>query len=126
MLPVKRPFVAFGRPLSNILVRPTEKEWNLKSVKRSKPGNRHPGNRWSLQDAKARLSEVVRQARERGPQRVTVHGRDAVVIVRAEEFDRMRRPISGRDLLAMMASSPLADVDFERLSVKSPVRDVDL
>ena len=98
----------------------------MKSAKRSKPKGAYPGNRWSLQDAKAKLSEVVRQARECGPQRVTVHGRDAVVIVRAEEFDRMRRPISGRDLLAMMASSPLADVDFERLSVKSPVRDVDL
>jgi prevent-host-death family protein len=102
------------------------KECDLKAAKRTKPGDSHTGNRWSLQDAKARLSEVVRQARERGPQRVTVHGRDAVVIIRAEEFDRMRRPISGRDLLAMMASSPLAEVDFERLSVKSPVRDIDL
>ena len=47
------------------------------------------GNRWRLQDAKARLSEVVRQAQQRGPQRVTLHGRDAVVVVRADEFDRI-------------------------------------
>jgi prevent-host-death family protein len=106
--------------------RPKQRSAILKAAKRSKPKGRHPSNRWSLQDAKAKLSEVVRQARERGPQRVTVHGRDAVVVVRAEEFDRMRRPISGRDLLAMMASSPLTDVDFERLSIKSSIRDVEL
>ena len=84
------------------------------------------GNRWRLQDAKARLSEVVRRARQSGPQRVTVHGRDAVVVVRAEEFDQMRQPVSGRDIVAAFASSPLADVSFDRLSVKSRVRDIDL
>jgi prevent-host-death family protein len=85
-----------------------------------------PGNRWRLQDAKARLSEVVRRAQLRGPQRVTLHGRDAVVVVRADEFDRMRRPISGRDIVAALAKSPLADVNFGRMSVRSPVRDVSL
>ena len=84
------------------------------------------GNRWRLQDAKARLSEVVRQAQQRGPQRVTLHGRDAVVVVRADEFDRMRRPLSGRDIVAALATSPLADVDFERMTIKSKVGDVGL
>jgi prevent-host-death family protein len=98
----------------------------MKMRKRTSPGRSRPGNRWRLQDAKARLSEVVRQAQQRGPQRVTVHGRDAVVVVRADEFDRMRRPISGRDIVAALAASPLADVNFERLSVKSPVRDMRL
>jgi prevent-host-death family protein len=89
-------------------------------------GGSQPGNRWRLQDAKAKFSEVVRQARQRGPQRVTLHGRDAVVVVRAEDFDRMRRPVSGRDIVAALSASPLADVDFERLTVKSPVRDAGL
>ncbi|NVO17673.1 MAG: type II toxin-antitoxin system Phd/YefM family antitoxin [Rhodoplanes sp.] len=83
-------------------------------------------NRWSLQDAKARLSEVVRLAQQDGPQRVTVHGRDAVVIVRADEFDRMRSPVSGRDIVRAFRDSPLAEVDFERTSIEAPVRDVDL
>ena len=99
----------------------------MKSVKRTTPGRSGRGsNRWRLQDAKARLSEVVRRAQQRGPQRVTLHGRDAVVVVRADEFDRMQRPVSGRDLVRALASSPLADVSIERLSVKSPVRDVSL
>ena len=98
----------------------------VKSSKRARSDRSRAGNRWRLQDAKARLSEVVRQARQRGPQRVTVHGRDAVVVVRAEEFDRMRRPVSGRDIVAALAASPLADVNFERVTVKSRVRDVSL
>ena len=57
----------------------------------------------------------MRQAQQNGPQRVTVHGRDAVVVVRADVFDRMRRPVSGRDLVAALAASPLADVNFERV-----------
>src|SRR3979490_451539 len=47
----------------------------------------HRAGRWRLQDAKARFSEVVREAQRRGPQRVTLHGKDAVVVVGADEFD---------------------------------------
>jgi prevent-host-death family protein len=93
---------------------------------RGKPTGAQPGNRWRLQDAKAQFSEVVRQAQRRGPQRVTLHGRDAVVIVRADEFDRLLQPISGRDIVAALATSPLEEVTIERLTVKSPVRDVGL
>jgi prevent-host-death family protein len=44
-------------------------------------------NRWKLQDAKARFSEVVRRARSGQPQQVTVHGKDAVVVVDPERFE---------------------------------------
>src|ERR1700716_4344375 len=81
----------------------------------SRSGSR--AGRWRLQDAKARFSEVVREAQQRGPQRVTLHGKDAVVIVGAEEFDRLQRPVTGRDIINALAASPLADVQFERLSV---------
>ncbi len=47
---------------------------------------------WRLEDAKARFSEVVRRARSEGPQRVTVRGRDAVVVIAADEFDRLLPP----------------------------------
>src|SRR3954454_6909291 len=82
--------------------------------------------RWRLQDAKARFSEVVREAQQRGPQRVTLHGKDAVVVVGSDEFDRLQRPVTGRDIIDALASSSLAHVKFERLSVKSKVRDVNL
>lgn len=92
-----------------------------------KPTKRPLGaGRWRLQDAKAQFSELVRRARETGPQRVTVHGRDAVVVVAADEWDRLSNPVSGRDIVNALANSPLRDVPIERLSVKSPVRDVKL
>lgn len=82
--------------------------------------------RWSLQDAKTHLSQIVREAQRSGPQRVTLHGKDAAVIVAAEEFDRLQRPVSGRDIVTALAKSPLADLEFERLTIKSKVRDVGL
>ncbi len=45
---------------------------------------------WQLQTAKQRFSELVELARNEGPQVVTKHGKDAVVIVSAEEFVRLR------------------------------------
>jgi prevent-host-death family protein len=44
---------------------------------------------WQLQDAKARFSELVKRAREQGPQHVSVRGEPAVVVVSEEEFARL-------------------------------------
>ena len=48
-----------------------------------------PSSIWQLQDAKARFSELVKRARERGPQHVSVRGEPAVVVVSEEEFARL-------------------------------------
>lgn len=51
--------------------------------------------RWKLEDAKDRFSEVVRRALMHEPQLVTRHGKDAVVVVSAEDYERrMPRPAS--------------------------------
>ena len=44
-------------------------------------------NIWKLRDAKAHFSELVRKARKGDPQRVTVHGKDAVVVVDPKRFE---------------------------------------
>lgn len=44
---------------------------------------------WQLQEAKQRLSEVVRRALEDGPQVVTRHGREAVVVVSVEQVAKL-------------------------------------
>jgi prevent-host-death family protein len=90
-----------------------------------KPTGTPPAS-WRLQDAKARLSEVVRNAQTHGPQRVTLHGQDAAVIVSAEEFDRSQKPITGLDVVNALQGAPLEDVSFDRVSFKAPVRDVSL
>jgi len=40
--------------------------------------------KWQLHDAKHRLSEVMRKARDEGPQIVTLRGADAVEVVAAD------------------------------------------
>ena len=54
------------------------------------PLDPRPGRtRWKLEDAKARFSEVVRLARSEGPQRVTVRGKDAVVVIAVEALEKL-------------------------------------
>jgi prevent-host-death family protein len=89
------------------------------------PRGRQPGS-WPLQDAKARFSELVRRVRSDGPQHVTVHGRDEVVVVSAEEFRRLKGEQSGAALIAAMQASPDCDIDIEPARILMPVRDVAL
>jgi len=87
--------------------------------------DRRPG-RWHLHDAKARFSELVRRARAEGPQHVTVHGRDEVVVVAAEEFRRLKGERTGKALIAAMQASPHRDIELEPKRFRLPVRDVKL
>src|SRR6202045_3987057 len=81
---------------------------------------------WVLQDAKARFSELVRKVRSEGPQHVTVHGRDEVVVIAAEEFRRLQGSPTGRALIDALQSSPYRDIDLEPERASMPVRDVTL
>ncbi|MEK7407811.1 MAG: type II toxin-antitoxin system Phd/YefM family antitoxin [Acidobacteriota bacterium] len=72
---------------------------------------------WQLQEAKAQFSKVFRLARSRGPQRITRHGKEAVVMIAAEEFERLsRRASQPRSLVEFFKVSPLAGsgIDLER------------
>jgi prevent-host-death family protein len=75
---------------------------------------------------KARFNELVRRVRSEGPQHVTVHGRDEVVVVSAEEFRRLKGERSGDALIAAMQASPYRDIDIEPKRARMPVRGVDL
>jgi antitoxin Phd len=99
---------------------------NRDNAKRSAHTPRRLLPAWKLQDAKARFSQVVRQARQEGPQRVTVHGKDAVVILSAEEYARLAPTAVQPNLHELLSRSPLRELDFEHGSVRSPVRDIEL
>jgi prevent-host-death family protein len=86
---------------------------------------RHP-DRWPLQDAKARFSELVRRVHSEGPQHVTVHGRDEVVVMSAEEFRRPKGDRTGASLIAAIQASPCRDIDIEPKRGRMPVREIDL
>lgn len=82
---------------------------------------------WQLQEAKQKFSELVRSAEKEGPQVVTRHGEEVVVVVPAEEWRRL----SGRDgekkmdfKEFLMSAPDLSVLDLER--PKEMPRDVEL
>jgi prevent-host-death family protein len=73
-------------------------------------------SRWSIQDAKNRFSSVVEAAR-RTPQTVTKHGKPAVVVVAAEEYERLRHVerLKAASFSDHLLAMPTDDGVFERL-----------
>ena len=78
---------------------------------RSRPLRTLPS--WSLQDAKARFSEVVRHARGGEPQRVTMRGEDAVVVVSADEYARLVPNEAAKTLYDLVMQTPPIEDDGE-------------
>lgn len=81
-------------------------------------------NHWQLQDAKNKFSSLVQKAQHNGPQVVTKHGKDAVVVLSVEEYKKLIKP--QKSLVSFLQSSPLAteEVDLERK--KDLPRDIEL
>jgi antitoxin Phd len=61
---------------------------------------------WKLEDAKNGFSEVVRRALAHQPQRVTRGGRDAVIVIAAEDYAKLT---ATEDLVTFLQRSPLAE-----------------
>lgn len=83
-------------------------------------------SRWRLQDAKARFSELVRLAHSHGPQHVTLHGREAVVVVDADQFRRLTGARTGQLLIDALQASPHRELEVEPHRSAMPVRTVKL
>ena len=69
---------------------------------------------WQMQEAKARLSEVVKRAEHEGPQDITLHGKSVAVLISRATYERL----SGNQLslVQFMRQSPL--YGLERLDFK--------
>ncbi len=93
-------------------------------TRRTKSPAKPESGHWPLQDAKARFSELVRKVRSEGPQHVTVHGRDEVVVIAAEDFRRLKGDKTGQDLIRALQSSPRREVDLAPARSALPVRGV--
>jgi prevent-host-death family protein len=93
---------------------------------RRQKSRRARAGQWQLQEAKARFSEVVRRAKQEGPQHVTVHGREEVVVIGADEFRRLAGERSGEALVDALQMSPHRSTRIEPPRLRMRVRDVDL
>lgn len=87
--------------------------------------NEHP-RVWSLQEAKARFSEVVRRAESDGPQKITLHGRHAATLIPAAMDVDAQTRLTGQALIDAMQACPNWD-EFplvaagERMTISDPV-----
>lgn len=78
---------------------------------------------WQLQEAKNRFSKVVDEALTHGPQTVTRHGREVVVVLSVEEYKRIKQP--QKNLFQFFQESPLYGVDLDLTRSKELPRDID-
>jgi prevent-host-death family protein len=66
---------------------------------------------WQLQEAKSKFSQIVNRALREGPQIVTRHGQEVVVVLSVEEYRKMIE--SRPTLLDLLLNSPLAGSELE-------------
>jgi prevent-host-death family protein len=82
------------------------------------------GNVWQLQEAKNKFSNLVDKAHHDGPQVVTKHGKESVVIIAIEDYQKLNKPTS--DLISFFKKSPLSDINLDLTRDKSSPRDIEL
>jgi prevent-host-death family protein len=81
-------------------------------------------NYWQLQDAKNKFSNLVDRAQHNGPQVVTKHGKDAVVVLSIDEYKKLIKPKT--NLVKFFQSSPLTTEDLDLTRNKDMPRDIEL
>jgi prevent-host-death family protein len=64
---------------------------------------------WPLQDAKAKLSEVIKTAKKNGPQIITQRGVKSAVVLPFEEWERTQQQ-NKPTLLEILRSGPEGDL----------------
>ncbi|MDR3775048.1 MAG: type II toxin-antitoxin system prevent-host-death family antitoxin [Terracidiphilus sp.] len=75
-------------------------------------------NRWKLEDAKARLSEVVRLAATDGPQLLTIRGKEMAYLVAADEYRRLLpKPEGHQPLAEFLQGLGLSEAELDRLDL---------
>lgn len=82
------------------------------------------GNHWQLQDAKNKFSKLVDNAQHNGPQIVTKHGKDAVVVLSIDEYQKLTKPRT--NLVDFFQTSPFAKEDIDLSRTKETPRDIEL
>jgi antitoxin Phd len=85
------------------------------------------GTSWQVQTAKARFSEVFRLARTQGPQHITRQGKEGVVMIADEEYEKLvGKSHQPKDLWQFFRESPLVGLELEFERDKDTGRDIEL
>ena len=85
------------------------------------------GQSWQIQSAKARFSEVFRRARTEGPQRITRQGKEGVVMLAEEQYERLKgKSHQPKNLVQFFRQSPFVGVELDLERDRDLGRDVEL
>ncbi len=79
---------------------------------------------WQLQEAKAHLSELVREASSGVPQEITLRGNPAVIVLSVQQYKKLKQP--KQSFYDFLRASPLVGLDLDIKRDKTSNRDVDL
>ena len=79
---------------------------------------------WQLQEAKARLSELIKRASREGPQTITMRGEPTAVVISINEYERLRGPKG--NFVEFMRKSPIFGVDLDLKREQTPTRESDI
>jgi prevent-host-death family protein len=86
-----------------------------------------PKARWQLQTAKARFSELFRRTRSEGPQLITRQGKEGVVMIADEDYEKLvGKAHQPKDLWEFFRESPLVGLELEFERNKDTSRDIKL
>ncbi len=76
---------------------------------------------WQLQEAKNKLSEVVEEALQHGPQVITRRGKETAILLSYADYRKML--LNQKKLSDFFRESPLAGVHLDLCRANSPARD---
>ncbi|HJD55140.1 MAG TPA: type II toxin-antitoxin system prevent-host-death family antitoxin [Rickettsia endosymbiont of Pyrocoelia pectoralis] len=79
---------------------------------------------WQMQEAKAKLSEVIQQAVREGPQEISVRGKSTVIVLSTKEYASLTTPKSS--FIDFLQNSPLFGIDLDIERDKSTIRKIEL
>ncbi|MDR1248362.1 MAG: type II toxin-antitoxin system Phd/YefM family antitoxin [Treponema sp.] len=79
---------------------------------------------WQLQDAKAKLSALIKSAAQ-SPQIITIRGEGTAVVISMDKYRELTEPL--QTLWELFQNSPFADVELEEMP-RDPeeMRDINL
>jgi len=79
---------------------------------------------WQLQEAKQRLSELVRRAESEGPQQITKGGVESAWVLSAKDYHKISKPKQG--IVEFFQKSPHRDLEIPIQRKKDLPRKIDL
>lgn len=79
---------------------------------------------WQLQEAKAKLSQLIKKAIDKGPQGISIRGIEEIIVLSKHDYDKLTQP--KQSAWQFFRDSPLVGCELDLKRDPSLTRDADL